>query len=60
MSVTGYPIYDLGSYWQISQPFKSTKKTYTDSVRCGDRITISSVIVGYFLRVESTQFGLTT
>ena len=51
MSVTGYPIDDLGSYWQISQPFKKATKTYTDSVLCGDYITISSAIVGYFLRV---------
>ena len=60
ISVTGYPLDDLGSYWQISQPFQTTKKTYSDPVLCGDTITISSVVVGYFLRAEDTQFGLTT
>jgi hypothetical protein len=29
-------------------------------VLCGDTITISSAIEGYYLRVEDTQFGLTT
>lgn len=60
ISVTGYHIDDLGSYWQLNQPFQATRKTYKDAVVCGDTITLSSVIVGYSLRVEETQFGLTT
>ena len=58
--MTGYPHDDLGSYWQISQPYQTNSKVYTDPVLCGDTITSSSVIVGYFLRAEDTQFGLTT
>jgi hypothetical protein len=60
MSVTGYRIDDLGSYWQISQKHQATTKTFRDAVLCGDTVTISSTIMGYFLRVEETQFGLTT
>jgi hypothetical protein len=60
MSVTGYSVDDLGSYFQINQEHQTTSKTYTDYVKCGDTITISSAIMGYFLRVEETQFGLTT
>jgi hypothetical protein len=60
MSVTGFHIDDLGSYWQVGQPHGSRTKTYTDAVICGDSVTISSAIQGYFLRTEETQFGLTT
>ena len=60
MSVTGYWNDDLGNYWQIGQPFKTTSKTYTDPVTCGSIISISSVIEAYTLRIEETQFGLTT
>lgn len=60
LSVTGYPFDDLGSFWQVSQQHKVNKHTYADPVRCGDIITLSSTIVGYFLRLEETQFGLTT
>lgn len=60
MSVTGFRVDDLGSYWQLNQKYQSTTKTYKDSILCGDTITISSAIMGYFLRVEETQFGLTT
>ena len=60
MSVTGYHIDDLGSYWQINEAHKTSTRTYTDPVLCGDTITLSSAIEGYFLRVEDTQFGLTT
>ena len=51
MSVTGYAIDDLGSYWQINQKYQSAIKIYRDVVQCGDTITISSVIIGYSLRV---------
>lgn len=60
MSVTGYRVDDLGSYWQLSQKHQATEKTFRDPLLCGDIITISSVIMGYYLRVEETQFGLTT
>ena len=60
MSVTGFHIDDLGSYWQIGEPFKVATKTYSDPVLCGNIISISSVIQAYSLRVEETQFGLTT
>lgn len=60
MSVTGFRVDDLGSYWQFSQKFKATSKTVKDPILCGDTITISSTIIGYYLRVEETQFGLTT
>ena len=60
MSVTGYRVDDLGSYWQLNQKYQSAKKEYKHQLACGDTITISSAIIGYFLRVEETQFGLTT
>jgi hypothetical protein len=60
MSVTGYRVDDVGSFWQISEKHQSHTKTYKDAVRCGDAITLSSALVGYYLRVEETQFGLTT
>jgi hypothetical protein len=60
MSVTGYGIDDLGSYWQVNEGFKSYTKTFEDIVRCNDQVSISSAIMDYFLRVEETQFGLTT
>lgn len=60
LSVTGYPFDDLGSFWQVHQPYKIKKHAYRDVVRCGDTIALSSAIVGYFLRLEETQFGLTT
>lgn len=60
MSVTGFRIDDLGSYWQVSQKHQTAVKTLNDPVRCGDTVTISSAIIGYYLRVEETQFGLTT
>ena len=44
MSVTGFHIDDLGSYWQIGEPFKVATKTYSDPVLCGNIISISSVI----------------
>jgi len=50
MSVTGYHIDDLGSYWQFSQAYQKAVKTYEEPVLCGDTITISSAIEGYFLR----------
>lgn len=60
MSVTGFRVDDLGSYWQLGQQYKATAKTVKDPILCGDTITISSAIIGYSLRVEETQFGLTT
>lgn len=51
MSVTGFHVDDLGSYWQISQAHQKKEKVYTDPVLCGDTITLSSVIEGYFLRM---------
>ena len=60
MSVTGFRIDDLGSFWQLNQKHQTATKTYEDPLLCGDSITISSAIMGYFLRVEETQFGLTT
>ncbi len=60
MSVTGYHVDDLGSFWQINQKHQELRKTYKDAVQCGDTITVSSAIIGYSLRVEETQFGLTT
>ena len=60
MSVTGYWVDDLGSYWQIGEPYKTASKIYSDPVTCGSIITISSVIEAYALRMEETQFGLTT
>ena len=60
MSVTGYHIDDLGSYWQIGEAYKVAIKTYEQPVLCGDTISISSAIQGYSLRMEETQFGLTT
>lgn len=60
MSVTGYHIDDLGSYWQLSQKHQAVSKTVFDPLLCGDTVTVSSAIMGYFLRAEETQFGLTT
>jgi hypothetical protein len=60
MSVTGFRIDDLGSYWQLNQKYQTAVKTYQDPILCGDTITVSSTIIGYSLRVEETQFGLTT
>lgn len=60
MSVTGYRIDDLGSYWQLSQKHQTATKTVFDPLLCGDTVTVSSAIMGYFLRAEETQFGLTT
>lgn len=51
MSVTGFRVDDLGSFWQVNQKYQQAIKTYKDYVRCGDTISISSVIMGYFLRV---------
>lgn len=52
MSVTGFRIDDLGSFWQLSQKHQTAAKTYEDPLLCGDSITISSAIMGYYLRVE--------
>lgn len=60
ISVTGYRVDDLGSFWQISQKHQNAVKTIHDPLLCGDTVTISSAIMGYYLRVEETQFGLTT
>jgi len=54
MSVTGFHIDDLGSYWQVGEKYKSATKTHKDAVLCGETITTSSAIMGYFLRVEET------
>ena len=35
MSVTGFHIDDLGSYWQVSEKYKSATKTHKDAVLCG-------------------------
>jgi len=51
MSVTGFRIDDLGSFWQLNQKFKGASKTIKDLLLCGDTVTVSSVIMGYFLRV---------
>lgn len=60
MSITGYHVDDLGSYWQLGERHQRKTHTHTDPLLCGDTITVASVIQGYFMRVEDTQFGLTT
>jgi hypothetical protein len=52
LSVTGFHIDDLGSYWQLNEKHKSFTHTQEDPIRCGDTITVASAIQGYFLRVE--------
>jgi hypothetical protein len=50
MSVTGYYHDDLGSYWQVNEPFKTNTKTFRDALKCGDMLSLASVIEGYSLR----------
>ena len=41
MSVTGYRIDDLGSYWQLNQKHQSAVKTIRDPLLCGDTISLA-------------------
>ena len=51
---------DLGNYWQILQEYPYETKTYEEIVKCGDVVRLTSVIIGYSLRLDETSFGLTT
>ena len=58
--MSGYNFDDLGNYWQVLEEHPYHTKTYQDPIKCGDVIKLSSVIIGYNLRLDETSFGLTT